>query len=89
MQKTDIKQNNFIKQVKLHKNDCGSTFVQIASLSYKINSLTNHLRKFKKDNHSKVGLVKKVNERRCLLKYIKKKNEIQYMSIIKHFNIKK
>ncbi len=78
-----------INKVKLHDNDCGSSYVQIASLTYDIHLLTTHLKSFKKDNHSKRGLIKKVNKRRSLLKYLKKKDKNKYTYIIKCLNIRK
>lgn len=81
--------SDLISQVKLHEKDSGSTCVQISSLSYDINMLTEHLKKFKKDNHSKRGLIGKVNRRKRLLKYIKKTDHEKYESIIKYLNIRK
>ena len=78
-----------INKFKLHDNDCGSSSVQIISLSYDINILTEHLKSFKKDNHSKRGLIKKVSTRKRLLNYLKKKNNNTYNSIIKYLNIRK
>jgi len=78
-----------IKNLKLHDNDCGSVYVQIASLSYDINLLTNHLNKFKKDFHSKRGLIQKVNRRKRLLKYLKNEDQNKYISTIKYLKIRK
>ena len=81
--------NELIKSLKIHEKDCGSVFVQIASLSYDIKKITNHLNKFKKDFHSKRGLIKKVNTRKKLLKYLKRKDELKYQSTIKYLKIRK
>ena len=56
-----------IKSLALHKNDVGSTAVQIGILSEKINNLSSHFKKFKKDKHSSRGLTKSVNRRKRLL----------------------
>ncbi len=76
-------------KIKLHKNDCGSSVMQISLLSFEIDNLTSHLKNFKKDNHSKIGLIKKVNLRKNLLKYLKKNNKEQYQYITKYLNIRK
>lgn len=84
-----INKLNLIDKVKLHKKDCGSSIVQISLLSFQIDELTAHLQKFKKDKHSKIGLIKKVNLRKNLLKYLKNKNAEQYQYITKYLNIRK
>ncbi|MDP2762928.1 MAG: 30S ribosomal protein S15 [Enterobacteriaceae bacterium] len=85
----NIKKDELISKFKLHKNECGSTEVQISSLSYEINILTDHLKTHKKDFHSRVGLIKKVNSRKSLLKYLKLKNVNKYIDLIKELNIRK
>ncbi len=80
---------DLINKVRLHEKDCGSTCIQISSLSYDINMLTEHLKIRKKDNHSKRGLIQKVNKRKRLLKYIKKTDNKKYEFIIKLLNIRK
>ena len=62
-----------IKNVGLHEKDTGSSEVQIALLTDKIENLSEHIKKFKKDKHSSVGLLKAVNRRKKLLDYLKKK----------------
>lgn len=89
MQKSKEQKLDLINGFRLHKNDCGSTVVQISSLSYDINVLTEYFKKFKKDNHSKRGLIKKVSRRRRLLNYLKKTDCDSYMSTIKRLNIRK
>ena len=74
---------NIIKLLALHKNDVGSTEVQIGILSEKIKNLSEHFKKFKKDIHSTRGLTKSVNQRKRLLQYLSKKNPKAYMDIIK------
>jgi len=55
--------------------NCGSIGYQILKLSEDIKSLTEHLKKFKKDHHSKYGLIKKVSKRKSFLRYLKKNNK--------------
>ena len=85
----DINKKELIENLKLHDKDCGSSIVQISTLSFDIDLLTNHLKKFRKDNHSKIGLIKKVNLRKSLLKYLKLKNKDKYDYITKYLNIRK
>ena len=80
---------NIIKLLALHKNDVGSTEVQIGILSEKIKNLSEHFKKFKKDIHSTRGLTKSVNQRKRLLQYLSKKNPKAYMDIIKKLNLRK
>lgn len=86
-----IKNNklDIIEEIKLHENDKGSVQIQIASLSHEINVLTQHLSVFKKDKHSKTGLIKKVNRRKKLLKYIKKNSIKKYLLLIEKLGIRK
>jgi small subunit ribosomal protein S15 len=88
MLKTEDKQK-IIKKYKLHDSDTGSTAVQIAILSEEIDQLQEHLKTHKKDNHSRRGLLKKVNNRRRLLSYLKKTEEEQYTKLIKKLGLKK
>ncbi len=78
-----------VKKYKLHDADTGSPEVQIALLTEEINRLLSHLKKHKKDLHSKRGLLKMVSKRRKLLKYLKKENEKRYNKIIKAIGLKK
>ena len=70
-----------IKSLALHKNDVGSTAVQIGVLSEKINNLSNHFKKYKKDKHSSRGLTRSVNQRKRLLSYLSKNNPEAYKDI--------
>ena len=78
-----------IKSLAMHKKDVGSTAVQIGLLSEKINKLSEHFKKFKKDKHSTLGLTKSVNKRKKLLTYLRKKNFNSYQKVIKQLNIRK
>ncbi|MFZ5391592.1 MAG: 30S ribosomal protein S15 [Patescibacteria group bacterium] len=85
---TDSKQKT-IKKYQTHKSDTGSPEVQIAILTERINSLTDHLKTHKKDNHSRLGLLKLVGKRRKLLDYLKKNDESRYFKIIKKLGLRK
>ena len=61
-----------IKEVAIHDKDTGSSEVQIALLTEKIENLSKHMNLFKKDKHSSVGLLRAVNKRKKLLDYLKK-----------------
>ena len=78
-----------IKSLALHKNDVGSTAVQIGILSEKINNLSSHFKKVKKDKHSSRGLTKSVNRRKRLLSYLSRSNPEAYNDILKKFNLRK
>ena len=73
----------------VHKNDVGSTEIQIGLLTDKIEKLSEHFKKFKKDKHSTLGLTKSVNKRKKLLAYLKKKNTESYQNVIKQLNLRK
>ena len=57
------------KDLAIHEKDTGSSEIQIAQLTYKIENLSKHINKYKKDKHSSVGLLKAVNRRKKLLDY--------------------
>ncbi len=78
-----------IKVFAQHKNDVGSTVVQIGLLSEKINKLSEHFKKFKKDKHSSRGLSKSVVQRKRLLSYLSKNNPKAYDDILKKLNLRK
>lgn len=77
-----------INKYKTHENDTGSAPVQIAILTKEIKDLSDHLRDHKKDHSSRRGLLKKVGERRRLLKYLQKENEDQFKDISKKLKLK-
>lgn len=70
-----------IGKFQTHKDDTGSTQVQIAILTEEIKQLTDHLKKHKHDHSSRRGLLKKVGERRRLLKYLQKEDEKAFQDI--------
>lgn len=69
--------------------DTGSTEVQVALLTERINELTEHLKVHKKDNHSRRGLLKMVGKRRNLLNYLAKKDEERYKAIVEKLKLRK
>ena len=71
------------------KNDTGSPEVQIAILSERIFNLTEHFQSHKKDNHSRTGLMRLINQRRSLLAYLKKSNKESYEKLIEKLGIRK
>ena len=81
--------NEVIKSLALHSKDVGSTVVQIGLLSQKIEKLSDHFKKFKKDKHSTRGLTKSVNQRKRLLSYLSKHDPKAYNGLIKKLNLRK
>ena len=75
--------------VNLHEKDTGSSEVQISQLTAKIENLSEHIKKFKKDKHSSVGLIKAVNKRKKLLDYLKKNKMETYKEVISKLNLRK
>ena len=75
---TTEKKKEVIEKYKTSNDDTGSANVQVALLSEKIDSLSNHFKSHKKDNHSRRGLLMMVNKRRKLLDYLKSKNFSTY-----------
>ena len=78
-----------ITEVSLHEKDTGSSEVQIALLTDKIVSLSKHIKQYKKDKHSSVGLLKAVNKRKKLLDYLKKNKIESYKNILTKLNLRK
>ena len=78
-----------IEAYAVHEGDTGSPEVQIAILTSRINTLTEHLKVNKKDHHSRRGLLKMVGHRRNLLNYLQKKDINRYREIIKKLGIRK
>ena len=78
-----------IESLKINSKDVGSSEVQIGLLSEKINNLSNHFKKNKNDKHSTRGLLKAVNQRKRLLKYLKRRNPESYTKILTKLNLRK
>src|SRR5574344_1003501 len=77
-----------IKKFRVHDTDTGSTQVQIAILTEEIKQLTDHLKQHKQDHSSRRGLLKKVGERRKLLKYLQKESEAQFKELATKLKLK-
>ena len=77
------------KELAIHEKDTGSSEVQIAQLTDKIENLSSHINKFKKDKHSSVGLLRAVNRRKKLLEYLKKNKLESYKNVISKLNLRK
>lgn len=80
---------DLIKKYQSHKEDTGSTEVQIAILTKKISELTKHLKEHKKDFDSRRGLLMMVGKRRRLLNYLKKTEEEKYIKLIADLGLRK
>ena len=78
-----------IDSLAINKNDTGSSEVQIGLLTKKIEKLAEHFKKFKKDKHSSLGLLKAVNRRKKLLDYLKRNNIESYNNVLGKLNLRK
>ena len=78
-----------IKEYAIKDGDTGSPEVQVAILTERINTLTDHFKAHKKDNHSRRGLLTMVATRRSLLDYVKKQDEARYQTLIKRLEIRR
>ena len=78
-----------MKEIARHDKDTGSSEVQISQLTDKIENLSGHIKKFKKDKHSSVGLIKAVNRRKKLLDYLKKNKIETYKELISKLKLRK
>ena len=77
------------KEFQRHESDTGSSDVQVALLSRRIETLTEHLKSHRKDHSSRFGLIKMVNARRRLLDYLKRRDEERYKKLIKALHIRR
>jgi len=77
------------KELAIHEKDTGSSEIQIALLTERIETLSKHVKDFKKDKHSSVGLLKAVNKRKKLLDYLKRNKIESYKNVISKLNIRK
>ena len=78
-----------LKEIAIHEKDTGSSEVQVALLTEKIEILSKHINKFKKDKHSSIGLLKAVNRRKKLLDYLKRKKIDSYKNVLTKLNLRK
>ena len=83
------KKTSIINEYKRHDGDTGSSEVQIALLTERINHLNAHLKANPQDNHSRRGLLKMVGKRRSMLAYLQKKDVNRYRELIKKLGIRK
>jgi small subunit ribosomal protein S15 len=83
------KKEEIVKGYETHAGDTGSSQVQIALLTQRINELMDHFAVHKKDNHSRQGLLKMVSRRRKLLDYLKRRNITEYHEIIKKLGLRR
>ena len=86
---TKERKQEVINAFKREANDTGSSEVQIALLTERINKLTEHLKVHKKDNHSRRGLLQMVGKRRNLLNYLAKKDLEKYREVVEKLNLRK
>ena len=86
---TTRQKTKIIKETGIHDKDTGSAEVQVAILTKRIAELTDHLRKHRKDNHSRRGLLGMVANRQTHLNYLKKNYPKRYTSIVKKLELKK
>lgn len=85
---TKQKKQNVIKKYQTHEGDTGSTEVQIAILTAEIDELAAHLKTHAKDHSSRRGLLRKVGERRRLLRYLQRENAASYEELVKKLKLK-
>ena len=86
---TKEKKQELIEQYKTGESDTGSPEVQIAILTYRINTLTEHLKSNKKDHHSRRGLYKMIGHRRNLLGYLQRTDIERYRAIVEKLGLRK
>ncbi|MCP4337442.1 MAG: 30S ribosomal protein S15 [Desulfobulbaceae bacterium] len=89
MAQSAVVKNEIIEKFKVHPTDTGSSEVQIALLTDRIQYLTEHFKVHKKDHHSRQGLLKLVGQRRSLLDYLKKKDVNKYKTMLKELGLRK
>ena len=80
---------NKVKELAIHDKDTGSSEIQVAQLTDKIENLYKHIKQLKKDKHSSVGLLRAVNKRKKLLDYLKKNKIESYKEVISKLNLRK
>ena len=89
MLENNLTKDKIISEFQKKTKDTGSSEVQIALLTKRISSLTEHFKKNKKDNHSRKGMIKLISRRRRLILYLKKRDLKRYEEIIKKLNLRK
>jgi small subunit ribosomal protein S15 len=86
---TKRKKENAVQDTRRHDSDTGSPEVQVSLLTKQIDELSKHLKKHKKDFHSRRGLLQMVADRRKHLKYLERKDTKSYNSIVRKLGLKK
>lgn len=86
---TKEQKQSIIEEYKTHEGDTGSPEVQVAILSFRISSLTEHLKMHKGDHHSRRGMFKLIGQRRRLLNYLEKTDIQRYRDLIEKLNIRR
>ena len=86
---TDEERQEIIKKFRRHETDSGSPHVQVALLTTRINEINEHLKKNKKDHHSRRGLLKLVGRRNRLLKYLSRIKRSEYKELIGVLGLRK
>lgn len=86
---TAERKSDVVKKFARSNNDTGSPEVQVALLTERINALSPHFEQHKKDNHSRRGLLKMVNQRRQMLDYLKSKDETRYTKLIAELGLRR
>ena len=89
MAQTKPQREQIIQDYRLHESDTGSTDVQVALITHRINELTEHFKTHTKDHHGRRGLLKLVGQRRRLLDYLKRKDSDRYRQLIERLGIRK
>ena len=89
MANTTSNKQDLIKKFRRGELDTGSSEVQVALITTRINELSGHFATHKKDEHSRRGLIKLVNQRRKLLDYLKRTDSSKYQSLIEELKIRK
>jgi len=84
-----VGKKKLIEKFKIHSTDTGSSQIQIAILTERINSLSDHLKLHKKDHNSRRGLLKLVGRRRRLLEYLKKSSGRKYEEVLDSLSLRK
>ena len=78
-----------VKELATHEKDTGSSEVQVALLTERIETLSKHIKQFKKDKHSSVGLLRAVNRRKKLLDYLRRNKIDSYKNVLTKLNLRK
>ena len=81
--------NKKARELAIHEKDTGSSEIQVALLTEKIESLSKHIKQFKKDKHSSVGLLRAVNRRKKLLDYLRRNKIDSYKNVLSKLNLRK